>query len=365
MSMKSAAPALVESVAQALSWAITDPSGHPFSNDSACRNSGCGTTYRMRRRGMEETRQAATVFDSSAIPPITVDKYLLRLSATFRCSDTTFIAALIIVDRLLEYDGGRLPLTMSNVHRIFLASLVVAVKYHEDLVYSNKHYAKAGGVHLREVNRLERVLLASLDFNLRIEPEQYKLYEDTLQNMHASQDPWRSPRSPRSPEGAQQNAEVSEPPKVMAPAAVAAPEGAAKIALPELGETPARRDATGSIDAKTDLAGTGQAEPTIIRQGSVDCEGSGRSVQPCHAGPRRARTREPQGRAYNKDRSRCGQPFCVGLRAKTRSESAIGGDVTCAPWVQPPQRAILGHDVAVMVGAAVGPDPAGAILRKT
>merc|ERR1712066_656888 len=126
------------------------------------------------------------VFDSSAIPPIGIEKYLKRLSATFKCSDSAFIAALIVVDRLLEYDGGRLPLTMKNVHRVFLASLVVSCKYHEDLVYSNSHYAKAGGVLLREVNRLERVLLATLDFDLRIAPEEYKLYEATLRSFSAS-----------------------------------------------------------------------------------------------------------------------------------------------------------------------------------
>mmetsp|Transcript_90899 Transcript_90899/g.294123 ORF Transcript_90899/g.294123 Transcript_90899/m.294123 type:complete len:205 (+) Transcript_90899:245-859(+) len=176
--MSSRSTALVEGVAQALAWAIDDPAGHTSWNVSLCRNFGSATS--KRRRGAEETRQAATVFDSSTIPPITISKYLMRLSATFRCSDATFIAALIIVDRLLEYDGGRLPLTMRNVHRVFLASLVVAVKYHEDLVYSNSHYAKAGGVHLREVNRLERVLLVALDFDLRVEPEQFRLYEATL-----------------------------------------------------------------------------------------------------------------------------------------------------------------------------------------
>lgn len=170
----------MESVAQALTWAINDPSGQPFDNLSMCRPSGNNTVLCKRPRSAKETQQAAKVFDSSAIPPIEINKYLMRLSATFRCSDATFIAALIIVDRLLEFDGGRLPLTLRNVHRVFLASLVVAVKYHEDLVYSNSHYAKAGGVHLREVNRLERVLLAAIDFDLRVEPEQYRLYEAAL-----------------------------------------------------------------------------------------------------------------------------------------------------------------------------------------
>lgn len=183
MSPQSAA--LVESVAQALSWAINDPVGHSSWNETLVtrRPSGVPNSSAKRRRNVEETKQAATVFDSSAIPPISIDKYLMRLCATFRCSDATFIAALIVVDRLLEYDGGRLPLTMRNVHRVFLASLVVATKYHEDLVYSNSHYAKAGGVQLKEVNRLERALLAALDFDLKIEPEQYRQYETNLLNL--------------------------------------------------------------------------------------------------------------------------------------------------------------------------------------
>lgn len=167
--------ALVASVAEALSFAIDDPLGHNSWTLNELHTSPC-----KRRRGATETQRSATVFDSSAIPPIGIHKYLARLSATFQCSDATFIAALVVVDRLLEYDGGRLPLTLKNVHRIFLASLVVAVKYHEDLVYSNSHYAKSGGVHLREVNRLERVLLTALDFDLRMSPEQYQTYEAAL-----------------------------------------------------------------------------------------------------------------------------------------------------------------------------------------
>jgi len=175
--MTSPCAALVEGVAQALSWAISDPAGHASWKAALGPSAGSGS---VRCQGAEAARQAVTVFDSSTVPPITINKYLMRLSANFRCSDATFLAALIMVDRLLECNGGRVPLTMRNVHRIFLASLVVAAKYHEDLVYSNRHYAKAGGVHVREVNRLEREVLAALDFDLRVQPEQYRLYEAAL-----------------------------------------------------------------------------------------------------------------------------------------------------------------------------------------
>jgi len=178
MTLNTRSAALVEGVAQALQWAISNPNGRAFINNSLSRKLDSGNF--PRRRSLEETRQVATVLDSSTIPQISIYKYLLRLSANFRCSDASFVAALIIIDRLLEYDDGRLPLTMRNVHRAFLASLVVSVKFNEDLVYSNSHYAKAGGVHLKEVNRLERALLSSLDFDLRVEPEQYRIYETCL-----------------------------------------------------------------------------------------------------------------------------------------------------------------------------------------
>jgi len=120
------------------------------------------------------------VFDSSVDPPVRLERYLARLKVTFRCSDAAFIASLMVVDRVLCCDGERRPLTNRNVHRLFLASLMITVKYYEDFVYSNSHYAKAGGVQLREVNRLERVMLTLVDFDVRVKPELYWHYEAAL-----------------------------------------------------------------------------------------------------------------------------------------------------------------------------------------
>jgi hypothetical protein len=121
------------------------------------------------------------VFDSSQVPNISVERYLTRLKAVFQCSDAAFVLALIIVDRLLtKSDQEPHRLTMVNVHRLFLAGLIVSVKFNEDLVYGNSHYAKAGGIRLREVNRLERHLLWVLDYQIHVQPEEYMLYQRTL-----------------------------------------------------------------------------------------------------------------------------------------------------------------------------------------
>jgi len=124
---------------------------------------------------------APGIFDSSVVPNISVDRYLQRLKSVFDCSDEVFILAVILVDRLLEKEGLQPEkVTMRKVHRLFLGSLVVTVKYNQDLVYGNSHYARAGGMHVKEVNRLERFILRGLDYDLHVHPEQYYHYERTL-----------------------------------------------------------------------------------------------------------------------------------------------------------------------------------------
>lgn len=131
--------------------------------------------------------QKPNIFDSSQVPPISVERYLKRLQGFFRCSDSALVGALIILDRFLAKceSTGQEPrsLTSFNVHRLYLACLVATVKYNEDLIYGNSHYAKAGGIHVREVNRMERHLLFTLDWNLRVQPEEYLAYEEALHSM--------------------------------------------------------------------------------------------------------------------------------------------------------------------------------------
>lgn len=174
---------LAESVAHALAVAIDDPQMHRLWSSAACQPHGPRRRQRWCILDESTSSKALSVFDSAEIPGIGVDRYLLRLKSVFRCSDAAFVAALILLDRFLGScgrDGRPQPLTMRNVHRLFLASLVVAVKYNEDMVYGNGHYAKAGGVHVREVNRLERYLLGALDYDLHVYPEQYTKYEMAL-----------------------------------------------------------------------------------------------------------------------------------------------------------------------------------------
>mmetsp|Transcript_13691 Transcript_13691/g.28611 ORF Transcript_13691/g.28611 Transcript_13691/m.28611 type:complete len:396 (-) Transcript_13691:36-1223(-) len=395
--MTSKGAALVQSVAQALSWAINDPAGHTSWNTSVCQTP---TLSLKKRRGAEETRQAATVFDSSAIPPISIDKYLTRLSATFRCSDAMFIAALILVDRLLEYDGGRLPLTMRNVHRIFFASLVVAVKYHEDLVYSNNHYAKAGGVHLREVNRLERVLLAALDFDLRVEPEQYRLYEGALLALSTGSPPTTGDKGAGALQNkpAVQAAATSESVPNAAPATttaaapgiteaapaptVAAPapnnSGDAQAPVPTSGDNgnsntspPADDQKQKGAEPQLQLQQQQPQQPQIQHQHQQPLVELA-SRPHCSGGVVRPPPLGSNGRQHRVSGGGCAELLKVrdlGSLHVPRTGSAdrmLAKTGAVGPWVPQPQHAILGLDVAAaMVVAAAGLEKVEPVVPPT
>jgi len=61
-------------------------------------------------------------------------------------------------------------------HRLALVAMLIAVKFNEDVFYTNKHYAQVGGVTTRELNLLEREFLQMLDWKVTIDKEEYDLY---------------------------------------------------------------------------------------------------------------------------------------------------------------------------------------------
>lgn len=114
-------------------------------------------------------------FHSSVAPPVSIQDYIKRLRKYFRCSDECFVIALVYIDRI-----GKRHTSMAvcelTVHRLLVIALMIAAKFHDDMFYSNRHYGKAGGLTIREVNLLEAVMLRALDFRVNVSVEEYQLY---------------------------------------------------------------------------------------------------------------------------------------------------------------------------------------------
>jgi hypothetical protein len=100
-----------------------------------------------------------------------------------QCSNSCFIIGFIYVDRIL-FNCSSLHLNRLNMHRyilnfsdrLSLVSVLLAIKYNDDVYFGNRHYARVGGISLEELNRLERKTISLLNYNLHINSDTYTKY---------------------------------------------------------------------------------------------------------------------------------------------------------------------------------------------
>lgn len=124
-----------------------------------------------------EFADARTCFHAAEAPPVDIEVYAARLHQYLGCSGGCYVLALVYLDRLVNTcpESSISPL---SCHRLLLISLVVAAKFHDDVFYSNEHYAIVGGVQLRELNRMEAYFIELLGWDLLVQPEEYETYNE-------------------------------------------------------------------------------------------------------------------------------------------------------------------------------------------
>ncbi|KAJ9463610.1 Cyclin-U4-1 [Diplonema papillatum] len=117
-----------------------------------------------------------TVFDAAGVPELCLGGYFARLAASFQCSAACSVLAAVYLER------SGVTFTKRNAHRLTLASLLLAAKYHDDAIHSDRYYSKCGGVHVDEIPRVVFGLLAALDWKLFVTPALYADWEQRLQS---------------------------------------------------------------------------------------------------------------------------------------------------------------------------------------
>ena len=125
-------------------------------------------------------------FLSRIIPSISIKDYLWRLYKYSKINSSTIILILIYIDRLCNIN--KFKLTYYNIHKLILASMIIAIKYNEDEYYSIKIYAKLGGVTIAEINLLEYAFIALLNFNLFVTNELFNKYNDYISSVDSDED---------------------------------------------------------------------------------------------------------------------------------------------------------------------------------
>ncbi len=140
-------------------------------------------TARATNKDLAKLPYIPTRFDSSKVPGITIYDYLARIHQYADCSDSCYTLAFIYIDRLLQRNPS-FALTQRSVHRLVLTSIVLAIKYSDDIYADNVVYSRIGGVPLQEINSLEVEMLSLLQYNLYVHPQLYVQYVKELELHH-------------------------------------------------------------------------------------------------------------------------------------------------------------------------------------
>jgi hypothetical protein len=122
-----------------------------------------------------------TRFHSRAPPGISVQDYLQRLTTHATLVPPILLSMVYYIDRLCALYPA-FTITSLTVHRFLIASATVASKGLSDSFWTNKTYARVGGVSIRELALLELEFLTRLEWRIVPKPEVLVDYYRSLVN---------------------------------------------------------------------------------------------------------------------------------------------------------------------------------------
>jgi hypothetical protein len=126
------------------------------------------------------------IFSSPSVPQISMIQYIERLVFNMELDKSTIICSLIYIDRYCNYTKHKL--NSYTIHRLILTSMLLALKYNEDLIYHNSYYAVVGGVSLEELNALESDFLKKVEYRLYIEKADFSKYKSFIHKIMKSRE---------------------------------------------------------------------------------------------------------------------------------------------------------------------------------
>jgi hypothetical protein len=125
-------------------------------------------------------KQKNMSFTSKAPPSIKLEKYIERILYYTEAEESTFIIALIYIDRISKISN--VILTPYNVHKFIFVSVLIAIKYNEDIIYKLDYYSLISGMSINELKQLEIDFVVLLKFKLYINKLEYNNYKLLIDN---------------------------------------------------------------------------------------------------------------------------------------------------------------------------------------
>ena len=155
-----------------------------INNISSLLNSVIEENKNLKNYREKISQQKKLIFYLEDIPLISIKDYLNRIQSITKVEDNTLILSLIYIDKICEKTS--IILSEYNIHKILFTSILVAIKFNEDLYYKNKDYAKVAGVSTKELNKMEREFLRLIKFETYVNKQifdKYKKYVSKINRM--------------------------------------------------------------------------------------------------------------------------------------------------------------------------------------
>ncbi|CAO3638929.1 unnamed protein product [Cunninghamella blakesleeana] len=150
-------------------------------NKQLHRSTSSSSSTSSRR---SSTTNIYTCFYARSIPGISIQAYLTRILKYCPCANECFLAILVYFDRMSKpaLPARPVPLKIDsyNIHRLIIASVMIASKLFSDVFFTNTRYAKVGGLPVSELNVLELEFLALNNYNLFVTVEEFQYYGNQL-----------------------------------------------------------------------------------------------------------------------------------------------------------------------------------------
>ena len=127
---------------------------------------------RLVRMSYNKQDTKDTIFHGVEVPEMSIADYIERIATYSELDVSEFITCVIYFKRIQKLHP-HFPCSHRSMHRTILSLLLVATKMHRDRPFSNRFYARLGGISSSELARLERCVLQLLEYRLFVSVDEY------------------------------------------------------------------------------------------------------------------------------------------------------------------------------------------------
>jgi hypothetical protein len=135
-------------------------------------------------------------FDGVEAPEMCLVDFAKVIFKYSKCSPESCILCLAYIHRFLV-ESPDFTLSVLNVHRLLLTSMVVAAKFLDDIHLHNSCYAKIGGVSMQELGILEVRFLKVIQWKLFLDGEDYERFKSVVEEQVGSNGDAKYPKYSR------------------------------------------------------------------------------------------------------------------------------------------------------------------------